>query len=98
MASRAPAHLSKMSRAWWRRVSIDYGLEEHHERLLTACCEAWDRMAEAREALSEHGTTYLDRFGQPRARPEVTIERDSRLAFARLVRELNLDADVLGPG
>ena len=35
---------------------------------------------------------YLDRFGAPRTRPEVRIENDSRLAFARLVKALDLDA------
>ena len=38
------------------------------------------------------GTTFIDRFGQPRARPEIAIERDSTIAFARLTRELDLDA------
>jgi hypothetical protein len=45
----------------------------------------------AREALKQHGMTYLDRFGAPHARPEIAIERDCRIAFARLVRELALD-------
>ena len=33
-----------------------------------------------------------DRFGQPRARTEIAIKRDSTIAFARLTRELDLDA------
>jgi hypothetical protein len=73
----------------------EFRLEEHHERLLTLAGEAWDRATEAREALAEHGLTYVDRFDQPRARPEVAIERDSRLAFARLIRELDLDGEPL---
>jgi phage terminase small subunit len=66
-------------------------LDSHHVRLLTKACEAWDRSERAREALAKYGMTYEDRFGAPRSRPEVAIERDSRLAFARLVRELGLD-------
>jgi phage terminase small subunit len=57
----------------------------------TKACEAWDRSEQAREALAKHGMTYEDRFGAPRSRPEIAIERDSRLAFARLVRELGLN-------
>jgi phage terminase small subunit len=53
--------------------------------------ESWDRCTEAREILKREGLTFDDRFGQPKARPEVAIERDSRIAFARLLRELSLD-------
>jgi hypothetical protein len=53
--------------------------------------EAWDRGCQACEALAEHGMTYDDRFGCPHARPEVAIERDSRIAFSRLIRELDMD-------
>ena len=88
---RAPRHLGKATRVWWRSVGGDYQLEPHHLRLLTLAAEAWDRCEEARKALVTHGMTYEDRFGQPRARPEIAIERDSRVAFARLVRELGLD-------
>src|SRR5688572_20882539 len=70
-----------------------FALEEHHVRLLTLCGEAWDSHEQAREALAEHGSIYTDRFGAPRARPEVAIERDTRLAVARLLRELDLDVE-----
>ncbi len=93
MSKGAPSHLSAASRSWWSEVKAAYDLDRHHERLLVAACEAWDRHAQARRLLARHGLTFTDRFGQPHARPEVAIERDSRLAFARLVRDLNLDAE-----
>ncbi|MDO8500459.1 MAG: hypothetical protein Q7S20_01290 [Gemmatimonadaceae bacterium] len=71
----------------------DFELEPHHRRLLTLAGEAWDRTQQAREALAKFGVIYLDRFGSPKARPEVAIERDSRTSFARLLRELALDVD-----
>lgn len=92
-APRAPRHLQEATRRWWRQVLEDFDLDPHHVRLLSLAGEAWDRAQEAREALAEHGTTFVDRFGQPRARPEVAIERDARIAFARLLRELDLDAE-----
>jgi len=90
----APGHLARPTRDWWRKMVGEYDLDETGERLLTAAGESWDRAAQAREALAEHGTaTYDDRFGQPHARPEVAIERDARLAFARLVKALGLDEE-----
>ena len=89
----APAHLRPTTRHWFGQVLSDYQLEPHHVRLLSLAAEAWDRTQQAREALAEHGLTFEDRFGQPHGRPEVSLERDSRLAFARLLRELALDVD-----
>ncbi len=86
-------YLEAKTRKWWRNVLDDYDLEEHHVKLLTLAAEAWDRCQEARRILDENGLTYTDRFGCPRARPEVAIERDSRIAFARLLRELALDLE-----
>ena len=86
-----PRHLKAPTKRWWKSVVDGYSLEPHHVRLLTLAAEAWDRCQQSREALQEHGLTYMDRFDQPRSRPEVAIERDSRIAFARLVRELALD-------
>jgi len=89
----APKHLSGPAKKWWRQVVKDFELESHHVKLLTLAAESWDRCEAARKVLEEKGLVYEDRFGQPKPRPEVAIERDSRLAFARMLRELRLDGD-----
>jgi len=89
---RAPAHLQEETRRWWRQVMADYVLESHHIKLLTAAAEAWDRLQQAREAIDREGITIPTGGGGLKAHPAVAIERDSRLAYARLLRELDLDA------
>ena len=86
-----PAHLESATAEWWMDVVAEYGLEAHHIRLLTLAAEAWDRGQAARAVIDEEGLTFDDRFDQPKVRPQVAIERDSRTAFARLLRELALD-------
>src|SRR5437762_586076 len=88
-----PKHLRSSTRAWFKHVSANFELESHHFRLLQLAAESWDRAEQAREALATHGLVYTDRFGSPRARPEVGIERDCRISFARLLRELDLDVE-----
>ena len=87
----APSYLRSATRKWWREVVLEWELEAHHRRLLTLACEAWDRGQEARGVLKRKGAYFVDRFGQPKEHPGVGIERDSRIAFARLLRELDLD-------
>ena len=90
-----PAHLSAGAKKWFAEVVRDFQLETHHVKLLQAAAECWDRLQEARRLLKKDGAVCRDRFGQLRAHPSVQIERDSRLAFARLIRELRLDDEVL---
>lgn len=91
--AKAPKHLRPKTRAWFAQVVRDYALEPHHVRLLTLAGEAWDRSEVARQAIAEHGMTYTDRFGSPKARPEVEIKRQAEITFARLLRELCLDIE-----
>jgi phage terminase small subunit len=91
-----PSHLSPETRKWFTGIVQDFVLESHHIRLLTLAAEAWDRCAAARQVIDRDGMTYVDRFNAPRARPEIAVERDSRLAFTRCLRELALDG-VSGP-
>jgi P27 family predicted phage terminase small subunit len=92
-AQKPPSHLSKSVKVWWRTVVSDYQLEPHHLRLLQAACEAWDRLQQARELLLKDGLVVEGREGGIRPHPAVAIERDSRVGFARLVRELDLDVE-----
>lgn len=91
-----PKHLRPSTAKWFRSVVEEFDLEPHHVRLLALASEAWDRCQSAREVIDKDGMTFDDRFGQPKARPEVGIERDSRIGFARLIRELALDVDAPG--
>lgn len=93
-ANPPPSHLSRDAKKWWRQVTDDFDLEPHHLRLLQVAGEAWDRAQEARKVLKKHGgVTFIGANGEPKAHPAVAIERDARTAFARLVRELDLDGD-----
>jgi hypothetical protein len=70
---------------WWRQVTADYALDQHHLRLLECAADAWDRMATARAELLRDGLTVKGRYDRV-PHPAVNIERDSRLAFARILR------------
>jgi hypothetical protein len=69
----------------------EFDLDSHHVRLLTQACEPLDRSELARESLAKQGLTYTDRFGSLKARPECAIDRDNKISFARLIREIGLD-------
>jgi phage terminase small subunit len=87
-----PAHLSPSATQWWASTVERFVLEEHHLRLLQLALEAWDRAQAARELLDKEGLTVVGSQG-PKPHPAVAIERDSRLAVARLLRELDLDVE-----
>ena len=90
---KAPLHLTEQTRIWWRSVLREYALEPHHIRLLQAAAECWDRLQEARQLLARDGLVIEGREGGMRPHPAAAIERDSRIAFARLIRELDLDVE-----
>ena len=79
------------TRRWWAQVVADFALESHHLRLLTLAAEAWDRCVQARETLHTEGTFYRNSANEPRLHPAAGVERDSRIAFARMIREMGLD-------
>jgi P27 family predicted phage terminase small subunit len=89
-----PSYVSADMKAWWREVTGRYRLVEHQLKLLEAACSAWDRMTAARKEVEAEGLSYRDSKNHRRPNPAVAIERDSRIAFARLVREMGLSTEV----
>lgn len=90
---KVPGHLRPETRKWLRGILADFELESQDFRVLVKTGEAWDRSEQAREAIATDGLTVVDRYGTPKAHPCVAIERDSRTAFFRGLRELALGVD-----
>ena len=88
-------HLKPATQKWVAEIMSNYELESQHIRLLILAGESWDRAMQARKAIEVSGMIYLDKAGQPKPRPETIIERDQKILFARLMRELSLDNETL---
>jgi phage terminase small subunit len=89
--------LSPEAKRWWGEVIDAYDLKAHELLLLQSAAECWDRQQEARATLAKEGSFYRDRYGCPKPHPCTVVERDSRIGFARLVRELGLADDQSAP-
>ena len=78
---------------FFEKVIQDYELEDHHRELLrqAACC--LDRIEQARAQIDKDGLYLPDRYGGTKPHPAAKDERDHRLLFSKLLRELCLDSD-----
>ena len=88
-----PKELKASGRRFWRKVNADFDLVEfHHYELLKQCCFCLDRIEMARNEVEKDGKAFiLDRFGQLREHPALKVEKDNRILFVRVARELGLD-------
>jgi hypothetical protein len=85
--------LETATKKWVESVLRSWELEPHHIKLLLLAAQHWDRAQNARREIEKDGATFLDRFGCPKVRPEVLIEKDSSICFCRILRELSLDIE-----
>jgi phage terminase small subunit len=95
MTAKAPKHLSKSARKWWSSIANNFEFEPYDLATLTLAAESLDRAEEARLRIVQDGPYVQGRYGL-RAHPAIAVERDSRIAFARLTRELALDVEPAG--
>jgi hypothetical protein len=88
-----PKGLRLNQRRLWRSVIASYEVESHHLAILEAACRELDRAEEAEQMIADDGAYQRDRYGGRKAHPALAVARSSRLAAARLLRELGLDLD-----
>jgi len=89
-APRLPSHLKAPGRRLWQSALTEYEIDAAGLELLRLAAEALDRADEARRAVAQSAPYIPDRFGNIRPHPGLGVERDSRLAAARLIRQLGL--------
>ena len=94
-----PGHLSAEARRRWRALVAEYDLrDEGAQQVLRLALEALDRALSSTAAIAAEGTTFKDRFGQPRPHPLLAVERDARGQFLAGLRVLNLDLNRCATG
>jgi hypothetical protein len=71
--------------------------DTYSQKLLLTALEAHQRARLAREAIDKAGMTFIDKAGQLKAHPLLSVERDSRAAFLTAMRLLNIDVEKPGP-
>jgi phage terminase small subunit len=88
-----PANLKKAGRAFWVDRVTEYDHEGHQLVLLARLCEEIDHNADLEAAISKHGLTFEDRFGQVKERPEADMASKSKNMIRLLTRELGYDLE-----
>jgi phage terminase small subunit len=62
---------------------------------LLTLCQSLDRLREAQGILATDGIITTDRWGQKKAHPASTIEREARAGLLACLKGLNLDLESL---
>ena len=88
---RPPKHLQAEGRKYWRYVVRHFGVAPWQEHELAVACESLDVIADCREQIEAEGLTFVDRYGQVKQHPLLTVARDHRNLFLKAVKQLGLD-------
>ena len=97
-ATDPPKTLSAPTRELWKTIVREYDIGDQAGLIiLRTACEAHDMMLAAQKLVDKHGVCIPDRFGVLKSNPATVVVRDSRAAFLRALRDLNLDLEPLHP-
>ena len=87
-----PKSLSERSQGIWNEVLVGWDLGPDECEVLRLALEVLDRYDAARKAVERDGMLVPGRYAEKQlvVHPLLAVERDLRLAYARLVRQLGL--------
>jgi len=87
-----PKDLKKTGRAFWKRVLTEYQLEEAHDlQRLQMAARCLDDIDDAEKKIETDGMFVTDRYGQIKEHSAGKVQRENRIIFCRIIRELALD-------
>jgi phage terminase small subunit len=89
-----PAGLNDEAKLLWGHVTEGWQLDEPGFALLRNACMALTRLRHVQKTLREDGLTVKDRFGQLRAHPLLSAERDAASSFRHDIKSLNLNVEL----
>lgn len=93
---RAPTHLSKDGKGWFKKIATEYAIDDDAGLLLLqTAMESFDRMKAAAKRIDADGEAVEDRFGQIKPHPLLPAERDARAQMLSALKQLNLDIEPL---
>ena len=67
--------------------------ETHDFARIDLAAHTWDEIIECHKVIKSQGMFIEDRFGQLKENPALKTERDLKVVFCRILRELNLDIE-----
>ena len=87
-----PKGLSSDARKAWTELKDEYGIDDPAGvQLLNIFAHAFDRAKSCKAAIDKEGLQVADRFGQLKAHPLTTTERDARGQMMTALKALNID-------
>jgi phage terminase small subunit len=89
-----PANLADEAKRLWAHVNEGWQLDEPGFALLRNACMALTRLREVQKTLRKDGLVTKDRFGQLRAHPLLSAERDAASSFRHDMKTLNLNVEL----
>lgn len=95
-AIRPPKGLSTEARKAWSGLQEEYQIDDPAGlQILNIFAHAFDRAKDCKAAIDKEGLQIADRFGQMKAHPLTTTERDARAQMMSALKALNIDVEVL---
>jgi len=93
MTTKVPQDINARAVALWVSITNEHDLAYHQIELLHRATEVITLIDEALETLKLEGSTYHDKFDQPKPHPCVSIVQQGIKLEKELIRELYLDDD-----
>ena|SRR5438045_2354095 len=88
---RPPAGLSPAARRWWARLQRGYDIcDDGGLCVLNETAWAYHRAEEAKTIVERDGPVVFDRWQQAKVHPAVLVERNSRAAVLRGLKQLGV--------